>query len=100
HRWLCYICNTSVPKTAPVTVFRKEISSDILFLISRNTSLGKLKLPFNVEGPSATFGSNYHVLTQAWQPGCVEVGNKTPLGILSELEPAPPDVMKRFLHTN
>jgi len=40
HRWLCYICNNSVPKTAPVTVFRKEVETHFF---------GKLKPPFNVE---------------------------------------------------
>ncbi|PLW52549.1 hypothetical protein PCANC_07699 [Puccinia coronata f. sp. avenae] len=40
HRWLCHICNNSVPKTAPVTVFRKEV--EVHFF-------GKLKPPFNVE---------------------------------------------------
>ncbi|KAI9613657.1 hypothetical protein KEM48_003786 [Puccinia striiformis f. sp. tritici PST-130] len=24
HRWLCYICNNSVPKTAPVASFEKK----------------------------------------------------------------------------
>ncbi|OAV94792.1 hypothetical protein PTTG_11783 [Puccinia triticina 1-1 BBBD Race 1] len=40
HRWLCYICNNSVPKTAPVTVFRNEVKTHFF---------GKLKPPFNVE---------------------------------------------------
>ncbi|POW17988.1 hypothetical protein PSTT_00211 [Puccinia striiformis] len=40
HRWLCYICNNSVPKTAPVAVFRKEVETHFF---------GKLKPPFNVE---------------------------------------------------
>ncbi|KNZ62079.1 hypothetical protein VP01_1316g6 [Puccinia sorghi] len=40
HRWLCYICNNSFPKTAPVTVFRKEVETHFF---------GKLKPPFNVE---------------------------------------------------
>ncbi|KNZ64388.1 hypothetical protein VP01_1035g3 [Puccinia sorghi] len=42
-----YICNNSVPKTAPVSLLRKEVKIHFF---------GKLKPPFNVEGPMTVLG--------------------------------------------